>query len=162
MSVSDAPVRQKASLLLIVSLCLNVALLGVVGVTIWRSNDRGVEPRVPKGGLSAQMLMRLVPAEKAKIDAILTRHHPRLHELRGDAMRARVESFRVLTEPEFDPAAFTKALAAVQAADAALETETMMITADSVAVLTPQERALVASEVRKPDRVWLKRFFRRH
>ena len=77
-------------------------------------------------------------------------------------MRARVESFRLLTEPEFDPAAFTKALAAVQTADAALETETMKITADSVAVLTPQERALVANEVRKPDRVWLKRFFRAH
>jgi Spy/CpxP family protein refolding chaperone len=106
--------------------------------------------------------MRLVPAEKAKIEAILEQHRPRLHELRGDAMRARVESFHLLTAPDFDSAAFTKALAAVQSADAALEEETMKVTAESVAVLTPQERGLVAGEVRKPDRLWLRRFFGRH
>jgi len=157
--MSEVPVRQKPSLLLIVSLCLNVALLGVVGVTLWRSNEREPEPRAPSG-LSAQVLMRMIPAEKAKIEAILTQHRPHLHGLRSDAMRARVESFRLLTGADFDSAAFAKSLAAVQTADAALEVETMKITADSVAVLTPQERALVASQVQKPDRAWLKRFFR--
>jgi uncharacterized membrane protein len=160
--MSETPVRQKPSLLLIASLCLNVALLGVVGVTLWRSNEPGFEPRAPKAGLSAQMLMRMVPAEKTKIEAILLEHRPRLHALRGEAMRARVESFRLLTESSFDSAAFAKSLAQVQTADAALEAETMTITADSVAALTPQERALVAGNVQKPDRAWLKRFFRAH
>ncbi len=159
--MSEAPVRQKPSLLLIVSLCLNVALLGVVGVTLWRSNERELEPRAPKAGLSAQMLIRMVPAEKAKIEAILSEHRPRLHALRGDAMQARVESFRLLTESNFDSAAFAKSLAQVQTADAALEAETMTITADSVAALTPRERALVAGKVQKPDRAWLKHFFHR-
>lgn len=160
--MSEAPVRQKPSLLLIVSLCLNVALLGVVGVTLWRSNEPELEPRAPKAGLSAQVLMRLVPAEKTRIETILTEHRPYLHELRVSAMQARVEAFRRLTEPNFDSAAFAQALAQVQAADAALEAEAMKITAESVAALTPKERALVAGKVQKPDRASLKRFFRQH
>jgi Spy/CpxP family protein refolding chaperone len=107
------------------------------------------------------MLIRMIPAETPKIEAMVARHRPRLRELRGDAMRARAESFRLLTDTNFDSAAFAKSLAAVQTADAALETETMRLTADSVAVLTPQERALVASKVQKPDRIWLRRFFGR-
>ena len=160
--MSEVPVRQKPSLLLIVSLCLNVALLGVVGVTLWRSNEQALEPRAPKAGLSAQILMRMIPAEKTKIEAILLQHRPRLHALRSDAMRARVESFRLLTDSNFDSAAFAKSLAQVQTADAALEAETVTITAESVAALTPQERALVAGKVQKPDRASLKRFFRNH
>jgi len=160
--MSEAPVRQKPSLLLIVSLCLNVALLGVVGATLWRSNEEAPEPRTPRAGLSAQMLTRMVPAEKAKIEAMLSLHRPRLRELRIHAMQARVESFRLLTDPNFDSAAFAKSLAQVQTADAALEAETMTITAESVAALTPQERALVAGKVRKPDRASLKHFFRGH
>jgi uncharacterized membrane protein len=160
--MSEVPVRQKPSLLLIVSLCLNVALLGVVGVTLWRSNDQEVEPRVPRVGLSAQTLTQMVPAEKTKIEAILSRHRLRLRELRSDAMRARIESFRILTEHNFDSGAFAKALAQVQTADAAFEAETMTITAESVAALTPQERALVVGKVHKPNRVALRRFFRNH
>ena len=160
--MSEAPVRQKPSLLLILSLCLNVALLGVVGVTLWRTNEQELEPRAPRAGLSAQMLMRLVPAEKTRIEAILLQHRPHLHELRSEAMRARVEAFRLLTESHFDSAAFAKSLADVQTADAALEAETMTITAESVAALTPQERALAAGKVEKPNRASLKRFFRVH
>jgi uncharacterized membrane protein len=161
MSASKAPVRQKPSLLLIVSLCLNLALVGVAGVMMWRWNDPMLERHEPKTGLSAPVLMRMVPAEKAKIEGIITEHRPRLHELRGDAMRARAESFRLLTEPDFDSAAFAKSLTIVQTADAALESETMKLTAASVAALTPEERALVASKVKKPDRIWLRRLFRR-
>jgi uncharacterized membrane protein len=161
MSASGAPVRQKPSLLLIVSLCLNLALIGVAGVMMWRSHGREFGPREPRAGLSAQVLIRMIPAEASNIEGIVARHRPRLHELRGDAMRARAESFRLLAEPSFDSTAFAKSLAAVQTADAALEVETMRLTADSVAVLTPQERALVASKVRKPDRIWLRRFFGR-
>jgi Spy/CpxP family protein refolding chaperone len=161
MSLPEAPVRQRPSLLLIVSLCLNLALIGVVGVMLWRAHGREIGPHESRVGLSAQMLTRMVPAEASKIEGIVAEHRPRLHQLRGDAMRARAESFRLLTEPKFDSAAFAKSLAAVQAADAALETETMKLTADSVAALTPEERALVASKVQKPDRVWLRRFFGR-
>jgi uncharacterized membrane protein len=161
MSMPEVPVRQKPSLLLIVSLCLNLALIGVVGVMMWRSHGRDISPHEPRAGLNAQMLMRLIPAESSRIESIVATHRPRLRELRGDAMRARAESFRLLTATDFDAATFAKSLAAVQAADAALETETMKLTADSVAALTPQERALVASKVRKPDRIWLRHFFGR-
>jgi len=161
MSTSEAPVGQRPSLLLIVSLCLNLALIGVVGVMIWRAQGREFGPREPRPGLSAQRLMRMIPSEAPKIEAIVAGHRLRLRELRGAAMRARAESFRLLTEPDFDSAAFARSLTVVQTADAALETETMKLTADSVAALTPEERALVASKVQKPDRIWLRRFFGR-
>src|ERR1700741_3079796 len=64
--VSDpaSPERRKTSILLIVSLCLNLALVGL-GATMFL---RGPPPREAKG-LSPQVLMHIVPAERDKIAA---------------------------------------------------------------------------------------------
>src|SRR5262249_45356057 len=112
--------------------------------------------------LSTQALMRMVPAKGAKIQAIVDAHRKDLRELRKNAVRARAEAFRILDSPDFKADEFANALAAVQNADAALEAETMKMTAESVAVLTPAERASVVHQVRRPDRAELRRFFRRH
>ena len=82
--------------------------------------------------------------------------------LRQHAIQTRAEAFSLLESRDFKADDFTKSLAAVQNADAALEAETMKVTAESVAVLTPAEREAVAGEVRKPDRAGLRRLFRRH
>jgi len=160
--VTDAavPARSGPSVLLIVSLCVNVALIALVAIAVLRAGPRTFEPR-KEGALGAHALMRMVPAETAKIQAVIDSHHQRMRELREQAMQARAESFRALTASEFDAGAFAKSLAAVQNADAALEAESLKVTADSVAVLTPAEREHVAGKVEKPDRVWLRRFFRR-
>jgi len=161
-SVPVEPARNRPSVLLIVSLCLNVALIGLIAIALARFGMHGFEPRDAKGGLSAQALMRMAPSERAKIETLVAAHRGRLRELRGAATQARADSFALLTSPGFDPAEFARSLAAVQSADAALEAETLKLTADSIAVLTPAERARVAQTVRRPHGAWLKRMFRRH
>jgi Spy/CpxP family protein refolding chaperone len=158
--VSDDPVvppRRRPSVLLIVSLCLNLALIGLAAMMFMR----GFETHDPKAGLSAQALMRMVPGEKDKIAGIIDAHHAHLHELRQQTMQARAELFGLLSAPDFDKAAFAKSIATVQSADAALEAENLKTTADAVAVLTPKERESVAGQVHKPGRSWLRRMFRK-
>lgn len=161
---SVAPKRQP-SVLLIVSLCLNLALIGLIAIAYMRTGTHhfaGHESREGKVTLSAQALMRMVPGEEAKIQSILDAHRKQLRELRQHAMQTRAEAFSLLESRDFKADDFAKSLAAVQNADAALEAETMKVTAESVAVLTPAEREAVAGKVRKPDRAGLRRLFRRH
>jgi len=160
MSEAAAPVRKGPGVLLIVSLCLNVALLGLIAIAMVRAGERMFEPRPVNRALSAQALMRMVPAEKPKIQSIIKAHHDRLHDLRKEAMRVRAEAFEVLSSPNFTPDSFAKSLAAVQSADAALESEAMKVTGESVAALTPAERQSVAGKVRSPKRALLRRMFR--
>ena len=147
--------RRGPSILLIVSLCLNAALVGLIAIA-WL---RFPPPHEPKGaGLSPMALIRMVPAEENKIRAIMEKHHRTIRELRQRSLQARSELFGQLSAPEFDRTAFEKALGDVQTADTALESETMKATAESLEVLTPAERQSVAEQVRKPR--GLKRLFR--
>jgi Spy/CpxP family protein refolding chaperone len=150
-------VRRGPSVLLIVSLCLNAALIGLIAIAFFR----GYPPpqREPKGaGLSPMALIRMAPAEETKIRAIMDRHHAAVRELRQRSLQARSELFGQLAAAEFDRTQFERALADVQTADTALESETMKVTAESLEVLTPAERQSVAEQVRKPR--GLKRLFR--
>ncbi len=151
------PERRKPSVLLIVSLCLNLVFIGLAAMMLLR----GPPPRDAKG-LSPQALMHMVPAEQDKIAAIVDAHRPRLHALRQQSVQARAELFNALSAKTFDKDAFAKAAAAVQSADAALEDENLKTTADAVAVLTPEERERVAAAMPKPNHSWLRRMFRKH
>ena len=162
MSEPAAAPRHQPSILLIVSLCLNLAMIGLIGIAYMRTGMRHFEPHEDKVTLSAQSLMRLAPNEQPKIQAIIDAHRKQIHQLRQKSIQARAEAFRLLDAHEFNADAFAKSLVAVQNADTALETATMAVTAESVAALTPAERKIVAGQVRKPDRAELRRFFRRH
>jgi Spy/CpxP family protein refolding chaperone len=154
--------KRQPSVLLIVSLCLNLALIGLIAITLMRGGMHRFERHEERFSLSAQSLMRAVPAEQAKIQAIVDAHRKQMRALRRQAMEARSESFRLLEAKDFNGDDFAKSLASVDAADAALEAETMATTAQAVAVLTPQERADIAAKVRKPDRAELRKLFRKH
>jgi Spy/CpxP family protein refolding chaperone len=162
MSETSVTPKRQPSVLLIVSLCLNLALIGLIAITVMRTGWHRLERHEGKISLSAQSLARMVPAEQTKIQAIIDAHRKQMHALRRQAMLARVDSFRLLEARNFNADEFAKSLASVDAADAALEAETMAMTAQAVAILTPQERADIAAKVRKPDRAELRRFFRRH
>jgi len=157
--------KHQPNVLLIVSLCLNLALIGLIAIAYMRTGTHdftGHEGRAGKVTLSAQALMRMVPAKETTIQEIVDARRKNLRELRKNAVRARVEAFRILESRDFKADEFAKALAAVQNADAALEAATMKMTAESVAVLTPAERESVVHQVRRPDRAELRRLFRRH
>ncbi|HWA02247.1 MAG TPA: periplasmic heavy metal sensor [Rhizomicrobium sp.] len=162
MSESAAAPSRRPGVLLIASLCLNVALIGLVAIALLRIGEHPMEPRGHRRELGPQAVMRMVPAERDKIRPIVAAHRPRLRELRSAAMRAREESVRLLGADTFDAAAFAQSLAAVEGADAALQSEIVKVTAESVAVLTPKERQAVAEKMQNPRRPWLKRFIRRH
>jgi Spy/CpxP family protein refolding chaperone len=157
---ATAPERRRASVLLIVSLCINAALIGLIAIALLRGFP---PPREGKaGGLSPMALMRMVPAERDKIQAVMDKHRPAIRALRQRAMQARADVFERLQAPAFDRPAFDKALTSMQSADTAFETETLSATAESLALLTPEERAEVAKKVRRPHGPWLKRMFRHH
>jgi len=162
--MSDASVtpKRQPSVPLIVSLCLNLALIGLIAITVMRGGLHRFERHQERFSLSAQSLMREVPAEQTKIQAIIDAHRKQMRELRHQAMEARAESFRLLAAKDFNADEFAKSLASVDAADAALEAETMAMTAQAVTVLTPQERADIAAKVQKPDRAELRKLFRKH
>ncbi len=135
-------------ILLIVSLCLNVALLAMVTVGIVGALTG--QPRQPPGGpLAPQALLAQAQAsEKPKIQAIIDAHAPRLHELRMEAAQARAAAFRIFAEPSFAPADFSAALTRTRNADVAVEDETIQQMGQVVAQLSPAERQAIADKIR--------------
>jgi Spy/CpxP family protein refolding chaperone len=154
--------KRQPSVLLIVSLCLNLALIGLIAITLMRTGLHRLDHYEGRVSLSAQALMRTFPAEQTKIQAIIDTHRGQMRALRRQAMQARSDSFRLLEAKKFNADEFAKSLASVDAADAALEAETMSMTAQAVAALTPEERAAIAAKVKRPDRAELRKLFRKH
>src|SRR5207237_4699319 len=94
--------KRQSSVLLIVSLCFNLALIGLIAIAYMRTGLRHFEPRhESKLTLSAQSLMRMVPAEQTKIQGVIDAHRTQIHELRQHAMQARAEAFRLLEAHDF-------------------------------------------------------------
>ena len=156
--MSDATPR-RPSVLLIVSLCLNVLLIPVVAVAIFHAAHR-VNAVGSGGALAPSTIMAEAPAEEDRIAAIIARHEPKLRALRTAAADARRDAFRTLGAADYTPDAFRKTLAAVAAADGALEQENIAMMSDSIATLTPQERADLVARTKARGRFWFWRAFR--
>src|SRR6185437_1215242 len=128
MSVTEPdPPRPWRNVLLVLSLCLNVALLAILGVGAVRlAAAAGRAPFIgqPAGPLAPGQVMRsLSPERRGAVQAVVRRHRPELLRLRRAARDARQETFGVFAAPGFDNAAFAAALDRVRDADGALEDE---------------------------------------
>ena len=132
----------RRSVLLILSLCLNVALVVMVVVGIANALHQGG----PRGGPFTPEALTdgAAPAERTKIDAIVAAHAGKISELKQAARAARRTAFKMFSEPNFDPVAFEGALGKAQDADDALRREFARVTAQSAAQLSPAERQAVA------------------
>jgi uncharacterized membrane protein len=148
--------------LLIASLCFNVALVALIAIAMIRFGGHHNELHSHRRELGPQAIARMVPAERDRIQPIIDAHRPRLRALRAAAMQAREHSLQLLGASDFNAAEFAKSLAAVEAADTAFQAEIVSATSESVAVLTKEERQTLAQNVRKPGRSLLKRMIRRH
>ena len=156
MSETFAPPKQRNELL-IVSLCINVALIVIILACFWRT----LYPlATSRGILSPYGLMREVPAERERIQAILDSHTAELRALRAASGDARVKAVESLDAPDYTPAKFEAALKAVGAADAALEAKLVDTMNESFAVLSPAERKSVADSIRRRNRTWMSQTFR--
>ncbi|MEI9995337.1 MAG: periplasmic heavy metal sensor [Rhizomicrobium sp.] len=151
--MSDTPAPRRRNWLLIVSLCLNVALIAAVAIGV-------VRLRHPPGPLVPHALIAAVPEERDNIQAIIDAHAARIALLRKASANARHAAFNVFVAPDYSPRKMSDALAAVVAADTALETESVAALGDSLSALTPAERQAFADRVRKRSRSWLFRMFR--
>jgi uncharacterized membrane protein len=159
MSVTDTPPQtpkssRRRSVALVISLAVNVLLIAVIAVTLMRAVNGGFI-RQPGGVLAPASVMRELPEDRRQaIRAVQVKHQDAMRSARREARRARLAVFRVFAAPDFDPAAFDRALAHVHDADAALEMEAIAMVKDVVTTLTPQERSAVAAKVRQRARWW--------
>ncbi len=158
MSDSFAPPPRR-NILLILSVCLNVALIALIAAGIWRATH----PQLTAVGgiLSPVALMHSVPAERDRIQGIVNAHAPRLEELRAAAGATRLRAYNLLSSPGYSPAAFTKSLDAVRTADAALEAELVATMSESLAALSPAERKALVEKIRRQQNSWLYKLLRR-
>ena len=158
MSQAAPPTSRRRSVLLIVSLCLNLLLVPVVAVVIYHAAHRGYE--IGSGGvLAPHTVMRAVPEKQAQIEAVVAAHTPKIRTLRAASVRARRDAFRALSSPDYTPEKFRQSLAAVASADAALERENLAMMSESLATLTPSERDTVVARTRARSRFWLWHLF---
>jgi uncharacterized membrane protein len=145
---------------LIVSLCLNLLLIGIIATAMVRfamHRELTIPPEPPgamAGGmgrgqmhamLSPRTLMHVAPGKADKIAAVIGAHHGRIDTLRAGSLAARQDVMRLFAAPQFDKAAFDKALLRMQQADAALETEILAIVAETATNLSPEERKAAAA-----------------
>ena len=162
MSFTDGAVRPNSwrNVLLVLSLCFNVALVAILAVGAVRMVTAARAPFIaqPAGPLApGQVLRSLSPERRQVLQALMRQHRPALVQLRQAARQARQESFRIFSAPQFDSAAFNAALERVSAADGALEDEAVAQAKDLVAALTPQERQKVIENRQQPRRSLLRR-----
>jgi len=148
-SSRQAPRR---SILLILSLCLNVVLVVMIAVGIANALHQGG----PRGGPFAPEALKssATSDERAKIDAIIAAHAGKISELKQAARAAHQVAFKMFTDANFDPAAFESALGKAQDADDALRREFATVTVQCAAQLSASERQAVAERARKRFMWW--------
>jgi uncharacterized membrane protein len=159
MSDPTSAAPRRPSVLLIVSLCLNIVLIPVIAVIIFRAAYH-VNTIGSGGILAPRSVMAEAPAESDRIAAIIAGHEAKIRALRASAAGARREAFRVLAAPDYTPDKFRQALAAVADADSALERENIAMMAESLTTLTPKERETLVAHAKGRGRFWLWRAFR--
>ncbi len=140
----------RTNIALIVSLCVNLLLAGVIAMAAYRHWTQPPEaPSIsslpPERAqmrqlLSPRFLSHVAPDQAVKIRDIVDAHREKLDRLKVEANAARREVLTLFGTPVLDKDALTKALARTQIADAAVEAEVMHISAEIAPVLTPEQR----------------------
>ena len=153
------PPPRRRSRLLIVSLCVNVALIAFVAVILWRAAhvDRsvgaGFSPLAPKS-VAAEFSGRA-----GAIGAAIEAHRAKVLALRAASQSARRDAFKLLASEAYTPQKMQAALAAIAKADAALEAEDIQMSADSLATLSSDERKQFVERLKRRNKSWLYRTF---
>jgi uncharacterized membrane protein len=158
MSALPPPERPHRNVALIISICVNLVLAGIIAMAVFRlmfHAPGGVLMGGPAGGpgqpervqvrmvMSPRLLMHAAPDKRDAIRAVMDMHRDRLDPLKAEAVNARREVLRLYGEPNLDRAALDKAFARMQQADAALEIALVKMSAEAGALLNPEERKRV-------------------
>ena len=151
--MSNGSPQGKSNVALIVSLCINLLLAGVIAMGGLRAFHHGWMFGGGHGfgrdGSVPHALAHLIPAETDKIKNVIAAHQDSIILLRGEAKAARQDVRSAFAAPDFNRKAFDQALERMRVADTALETEEMKVVSESVATLTPDERHAAAEWARE-------------
>jgi Spy/CpxP family protein refolding chaperone len=143
--MAEATPSRARTILLVLSLCLNVGLIAMIAVGMGRGGRLFAGP----GELAPGRIARGLPQEQQqKIRDLVAEHRDALRDRRRAARAARQEALRVLDAPNYSSADFGRALDDVRDADAALEEETVSLQHDMIDALTPAERKEVAERIK--------------
>ena len=161
MADQPRPSRGRA-VALVLSLCLNVLLIGLLVVGLGRAVQGGFIAQ-PGGQLAPGQIARaLAPADQAKVRGIIAQHQPAMRQARQGARRARLAAFRIFAAPDYTPDAFAQALEAVREADSRLEEQAIALLRDTVDTLTPDQRKAIVTRARSgANRPWWRRILGR-
>ncbi len=156
MSQTEAPAPSKSrgrNVLLIASLCLNVALIVMIVAGIANAIRTAGHP---KGMLAPQALLAgALDSERPQIQAIIDAHAERIKALEKASVQARKAALEEFARPQFDSAAFKKALDAVDAADEAVRQEQMAVMNEAAAKLSASERKTITDKAHRRIRWWM-------
>jgi uncharacterized membrane protein len=170
MSAIPPSKRPRRNVALIVSICVNLLLAGIIAMAVYRFAFRPPEAPMMMSGpgfghglperqqirliLTPHGLMRVVPEKQDAIRAVLRPHHENMEKLRAETVAARQEVLRLYAAPTLDKAALDKAFARMLAADAAIEAELVKTSSDVSVLLSPEERKKVLEWQPRGHRGW--------
>jgi uncharacterized membrane protein len=158
MSAIPPPKWPRRNVALIISVCVNLLLAGIIATALVRFAFRPPFPMMVEGAgfghgqperqqirllLAPRGLMHVVPEKQNDIRGALLPHRERMDKLRADATAARREVLRVYAAPTLDKAALDKAFVRMLDADAAMEAELVKMSSDVSVLLSPEERQKV-------------------
>jgi len=146
--MSDSAVPRSRNIWLAISLCLNVVLIAMIVVGVWRASQREHEQSIGHAFSPKSILLHLPPDRAAEIQRVIDAHAERLGNLADDTERAKLNARRYFTAEKFDPAAYAKAQDGMLAADSAFEAERHAQMQEIARLLTPKERREIADRAR--------------
>lgn len=160
MSAISPPERPRRNVALIISVCINLVLVGIIATAVVRIHY--FHPMMPGGGrmggpgmagmaerqqvrliMSPHVLMAVAPDKQDALHAVASSHRDRMDTLRDTAITARRDVLQIYEAPMLDRAALDQALGRMQAADAALELEAIKTASEASAILSADQRKRV-------------------
>jgi len=143
---------------LVVSLCINFFLIGVIvmGLIVAR-NRAAMGAGGGGGGLPPEVVLQMLPPSGAvKMCNAIGGRLETFKRLGREIAEARRAMFQIFRADSFDPPAFNAALARVTAAQVAILREREATVADVVAKLTPDERRHFTRQIAQRFWSWRK------
>jgi uncharacterized membrane protein len=127
MGVVTQPAPRRRSVALIISICLNVALVAMILAAAASLFFHRFHGHWEGGPLGIHAMMDVAsPQERARIEDIVQRRRPHLHDLSERARAARAAAYKIFAQPSF------------------LQAEVSMMMAEAASQLSPGERQTLA------------------
>jgi uncharacterized membrane protein len=152
-STTNAPtsVSRGRRVLLIVSLCLNVALVVTIVVAFAIGFRQGFH-HMPFS--AREFLAQASGDERASIQRVVDVHRDKMKVLRKASMDAHRRALELFEEATFNKNDMASALDRMHMADDAVRAEATRESIDSMALLSPEERKTIGEKMRRRARWW--------